>query len=142
MDPGEPTSTPTSTQLVTEVVTLLMRLRGDRQTALADALGLVRTAVTHRLNGVTPWSLADLDGLALFYGVSPATFLVPAQLLLGGGGVGGDQGLAGVVQPLDVATLVQQQPGPQAVAARRRRPRRRPEPPAGDQLPLQQLAAS
>jgi hypothetical protein len=113
------TSTSTSQQLVTEVVSLLMRLRGDRQHDLAAVLGVVRPAVTARLNNRSPWALDDLDALAAYFGVTPATFLVPTQLLLGGGGERGDQ--VGLVPPLDVSQLVQA--ASQGPDARRRRQR-------------------
>lgn len=84
-----------------------MRLRGDRQQDLAIVLGVVRPAITARMNNKSPWALDDLDALAAHYGVPPATFLVPAHLLLGGGGLGGDQGTQ-LVPPLDVAALMRE----------------------------------
>jgi hypothetical protein len=123
----------TAQQLVTEAVQLLMRLRGDKQRDLAVALGVVRPAVTARLNYRSPWAIDDLDALAAYFDVPPATFLVPVQLLLGGGGMDGDQGsLAQHLQPVDPAKLVQQLPGPDA---RKRRQRGGAYGPRGGELP-------
>lgn len=123
MNPHPATPTATAQQLVTEAVQLLMRLRGDKQRDLALALGIVRPAVTARLNNRSPWAIDDLDALAAYFDVPPATFLVPAQLLLGGGGVGGDQGtpLAQHLRPIDPGQLVQQLPAPDARKRRHRR---------------------
>jgi len=109
-----------------------MNLRGDRQLDVANALGIVRPAITARMNGQTPWTSADLTALAAYFGVDPAIFLVPVDRLLGGGGAHGGQ--EALVPRIDLAALVSRAPGPQHQARRRRAPRRIAKPDDEDQL--------
>lgn len=53
----------------------LMRERGTTQVQLADVLGITQVAVSTRVTGRTPLSLADIHRLARFWDVDPREFL-------------------------------------------------------------------
>jgi transcriptional regulator with XRE-family HTH domain len=46
---------------------------------LAEVLGITQVAVSDRVRGKTPLSLADIDLLARHFGVSPAVFVDPVH---------------------------------------------------------------
>jgi len=50
--------------------------RGESRAALARALGVSPQAVSHKLDGVRPWSLDEVDRLADHYAMPPAAFLI------------------------------------------------------------------
>lgn len=54
-----------------------LRQRGLSQTAAALALGLSQQAVSDRLTGRTPFTLADLERLAVLLGVPVSELLQP-----------------------------------------------------------------
>jgi len=73
---------------ISETVRLLMALRRERQSDVADALGLPRVSLGNRLAGHTRWTSDDLEGLAAHFAVpvtvlvTPPSDLVSAQLLV------------------------------------------------------------
>lgn len=65
---------------------VLLHLTLNRQSRkdLALALGVTPGAISHRLSGLTRWSLDDLEKLAAHFGVSPADLLNPPLAAFGG----------------------------------------------------------
>lgn len=61
---------------VTEQVDDLLRSRGQTQMSLGPVLFLSQTAVSDRFRGRTPWTLADLERLAVHFGVDVADLLM------------------------------------------------------------------
>lgn len=59
-----------------------LRARGIRQHTAADVLGLSQPALSDRLRGRTPFTLADLDRLADHLGVTVAELLEPPTSLV------------------------------------------------------------
>ncbi|WP_103503929.1 helix-turn-helix domain-containing protein [Streptomyces sp. SM14] len=59
----------TTEQWVTLTVRALMHATGETQADLAAGLALSQPAVSLRLTGSRPWTLADLDALSAHYGV-------------------------------------------------------------------------
>lgn len=59
-----------------------LRARGIHQQEIAPVLGLSQPAVSDRLRGRTPFTLADLDRLAAHLGVTVPQLLEPPQLLV------------------------------------------------------------
>lgn len=57
------------------VLQRLMREHGATQTQLADVLGMHQVAVSARVRGRTPLTLADIERLADFFGVAPDFFI-------------------------------------------------------------------
>lgn len=55
---------------VSENVEILLRRAGKRQEDLADALHLNRVSVSQRITGRTMWRTDELDGAAVFFGVT------------------------------------------------------------------------
>ena len=60
-----------------------LRARGIRQRDAARVLGLSQPALSDRLRGRTPFTLADLDALASYLGVQVAELLEPPTRLAG-----------------------------------------------------------
>jgi transcriptional regulator with XRE-family HTH domain len=56
-------------------LTHLMRERGVTQVELARVLDVTQVAVSDRVRGRTPLTLADLDRLSRFFDVEPSTFV-------------------------------------------------------------------
>lgn len=65
------------TRCIAAAVRAAMRARGVRQVDVALALGLSQPAVSARLNGRTPFTLADLERLADLLGVTVSELLQP-----------------------------------------------------------------
>lgn len=59
-----------------------LRARGIRQSDAARVLGLSQPALSDRLRGRTPFTLADLDALAAHLGVTVAELLEPPAELV------------------------------------------------------------
>lgn len=65
------------TQAIAVTVRDHVRQRGIRQVDLALVLGLPQSAVSSRLTGRTPFTLADLEQLAEYLGVPVSDLLQP-----------------------------------------------------------------
>ncbi len=63
----------------------VLRARGIQQRQIAPVLGLSQPAVSDRLRGRTPFTLADLDRIAEHLGVPVARLLEPPALLVDDG---------------------------------------------------------
>jgi transcriptional regulator with XRE-family HTH domain len=56
-------------------VAALMQATGDSQRTVAQVLGLTQTQVSRRQSGAASWQLADIDALAIHYGIGPLDLL-------------------------------------------------------------------
>jgi transcriptional regulator with XRE-family HTH domain len=56
-------------------VAALMQATGDSQRRVAEVLGLTQTQISRRQSGAASWQLADVDTLAVHYGVRPLDLL-------------------------------------------------------------------
>lgn len=56
-------------------IAVVMNATGESYTALGDVLGLQIAVVSRRQRGVTPWTLAEIGGLADHWGI-PVHYLV------------------------------------------------------------------
>lgn len=66
---------------VSSIVRGLLGLRHMRQSDLAPVLGVTPSGVNEKLQGRRKWTLNDLDALAAFFDISPATFFDEPEAL-------------------------------------------------------------
>ena len=64
---------------VTTNVETLLRQTQWTQRALSEALHLSQPAVSDRMRGRTPWTLADVESLADLFDVDPLDLMGPVQ---------------------------------------------------------------
>jgi transcriptional regulator with XRE-family HTH domain len=65
----------TTNERVTRNVRLLMASHNEHVAAFAARIGVGRSAVSDKLRGRRPWSMADLDAISGAYGVDPRLLL-------------------------------------------------------------------
>ena len=57
------------------IVAMLMASRGVENQALAKRIGMSPGLLSHRIKGIRPWKLAELDKVAAVFGVPSALLL-------------------------------------------------------------------
>lgn len=62
-----------------ESLRAVLRITGERQTVLADIIGITYDGVNRRLNGRGRWTFEELDKIALHWGISPLYLLGDSQ---------------------------------------------------------------
>ncbi|MFF4771055.1 helix-turn-helix domain-containing protein [Streptomyces sp. NPDC001255] len=73
----------TTEEVLRATVSALSQRTGERQTALAAALGLTQAQVSRRQRGAASWTLADVDRLAAHWGMPVLDLLAGPTHALG-----------------------------------------------------------
>lgn len=66
----------TTEERLSETLRAVLRITGEDQAGLAQVIGNTRLGVNRRINGRGKWTFAELDMMALHWGISPLHLLM------------------------------------------------------------------